>query len=224
MLLPASAANRVRMVQVIDYENTAATLLPLVASTYVMHAVGKSMWAAYKALEVDLSEGRYAALPEIHAVSSGLKAVTTEITANGIEAARRTCGGHGYSVLSGLPTMLASYVQNVTWEGDNNVLLLQTARFALKLALAVAAGQASVLPRSAEYLREAAAVKGRVVAGEAGWLRACFVARAAYLVQQAIQEVCKHPDAGAWPPPRGCLAGLAGCFVAVEWCFAAAVV
>lgn len=194
--------------QVIDYENTAATLLPLVAATYVMHAVGRAMWAAYKALEVDLSEGRFSALPEIHAVSSGLKAITTEITANGIEAARRTCGGHGYSVLSGLPTMLASYVQNVTWEGDNNVLLLQTARFAVKLALAVAAGQAQVLPRSAEYLREAMGAKRQVAVGGVGWIRACFVARAAYLVQQAIQEVCKHPDAGAFcRGPSGLLCG-----------------
>jgi hypothetical protein len=64
-------------------------------------------------------------LPELHALSSGLKATCTAITADGIEAARRTCGGHGYSQLSGLPRLFASYVQNVTWEGDNNVLYLQ---------------------------------------------------------------------------------------------------
>ena len=28
-------------------------------------------------------------------------------------------------MLSGLPTLFSSYVQNVTWEGDNNVLCLQ---------------------------------------------------------------------------------------------------
>ena len=28
-------------------------------------------------------------------------------------------------MLSGLPTLFASYVQNATWEGDNNVLYLQ---------------------------------------------------------------------------------------------------
>ena len=39
--------------------------------------------------------------------------------------ARRACGGHGYSLLSGLPTLFTHYVQNVTWEGDNNVMLLQ---------------------------------------------------------------------------------------------------
>ena len=42
-----------------------------------------------------------------------------------MEAARRACGGHGYSLLSGLPTLFTHYVQNVTWEGDNNVMLLQ---------------------------------------------------------------------------------------------------
>ena len=54
-----------------------------------------------------------------------VQAVSTWITCDGIEACRRGCGGHGYSLLSGLPTLYASYVQNATWEGDNNVLCLQ---------------------------------------------------------------------------------------------------
>ena len=54
-----------------------------------------------------------------------MQALSTWITCDGIEACRRGCGGHGYSLLSGLPTLYASYVQNATWEGDNNVLCLQ---------------------------------------------------------------------------------------------------
>ena len=54
-----------------------------------------------------------------------VQALSTWITCDGIEACRRGCGGHGYSLLSGLPTLYASYVQNATWEGDNNVLCLQ---------------------------------------------------------------------------------------------------
>lgn len=91
----------------------------------MLHAAGKAVWDAYKLYESEKSQGRFGTLPELHASSSGLKALCTECTADGIEAARRACGGHGYSVLSGLPTLFASYVQNVTWEGDNNVLLLQ---------------------------------------------------------------------------------------------------
>lgn len=56
---------------------------------------------------------------------SDVQALSTWITCDGIEACRRGCGGHGYSLLSGLPTLYASYVQNATWEGDNNVLCLQ---------------------------------------------------------------------------------------------------
>lgn len=75
--------------------------------------------------EADRDKGVFSDLPELHALSSGLKATCTAITADGIEAARRSCGGHGYSQLSALPRLYASYVQNVTWEGDNNVLYLQ---------------------------------------------------------------------------------------------------
>jgi acyl-CoA oxidase len=54
-----------------------------------------------------------------------VQALCTWITCEGIERCRFQCGGHGYSLLSGLPTIYASYVQNATWEGDNNVLCLQ---------------------------------------------------------------------------------------------------
>ncbi len=63
---------------------------------------------------------------------------------------RRTCGGHGYSKLSGLPTLFQNYVQNVTWEGDNNVLCLQTARYLVKALAGAAAGQQ--VQGSAAYL------------------------------------------------------------------------
>ena len=53
------------------------------------------------------------------------QALGTTLASNGMEAARRCCGGHGYSLASGLPTLFTSYVQNATWEGDNNVLYLQ---------------------------------------------------------------------------------------------------
>lgn len=78
------------------------------------------MMAMYEAFDGARDRGDFAQLPELHALSSGLKAACTDAAAAGIESCRRQCGGHGYSSLSGLPTLLASYVQNVTWEGDNN--------------------------------------------------------------------------------------------------------
>lgn len=56
---------------------------------------------------------------------SHAQALSTWIATDGCETCRRACGGHGFSMLSGLPTLFSSYAQNVTWEGDNNVLCLQ---------------------------------------------------------------------------------------------------
>ena len=78
------------------------------------------MMAMYDAFNAARDRGDFSVLPELHAVSSGLKALSTDITAAGIETARRQCGGHGYMLASGLPTLFNSYVQNCTWEGDNS--------------------------------------------------------------------------------------------------------
>lgn len=93
--------------QVLDYENTAAAVLPLVAASYVFHAMGAKLWAAYTQYEADRERNNFDDLPHLHALSSGMKAVTTGVTADGIEECRRTCGGHGYSQLSGLPNLCA---------------------------------------------------------------------------------------------------------------------
>lgn len=139
-----------RELQVLDYQNTSNVLLPLVASSYALWFMGRTMMDMYHQFEKDRDRGDFAVLPELHALSSGLKAVCTWVTADGIEACRQACGGHGYSLLSGLPTLLASYVQNVTWEGDNNVMCLQTARFLVKSLMSVLSGKQLV--GSARYL------------------------------------------------------------------------
>ena len=60
--------------------------------------------------------------------------------ADAIERCRRCCGGHGYSKASGLPTTLTDYLPSVTYEGENNVMFLQTARFLLKSVAAAKRG------------------------------------------------------------------------------------
>lgn len=125
-----------RELQIIDYDNVRQTLLPLVAQSYALKFMGKRMMKLYHEFDAARDKGDFSSLPELHALSSGLKSLCTDLAASGIETCRRTCGGQGYSVLSGLPSLYASYVQNVTWEGDNNVMYLQTARFVVKTVVA----------------------------------------------------------------------------------------
>jgi acyl-CoA oxidase len=46
-------------------------------------------------------------MSDLHALSSGLKAVVTFQVAQGIEQCRMSCGGHGYSLASGIPQIYA---------------------------------------------------------------------------------------------------------------------
>ncbi|VDM41087.1 unnamed protein product [Toxocara canis] len=84
--------------------------------------------------EITPGSGETDLLPQLHALSSGLKAVVTHQVALGIEQCRMACGGHGYSNASALPELYGTAVGGCTYEGDNIVLLLQTARFLMKMA------------------------------------------------------------------------------------------
>lgn len=65
---------------------------------------------------------------------SGLKStVYSELLKFG-QLNRLCCGGHGYLASSGLGLILQEADAGCTYEGDNVVLLLQTARFLLKCA------------------------------------------------------------------------------------------
>lgn len=77
-------------------------------------------------------------------------------------------------------------------------MCLQTGRFLLKIAAAVAMQQPGMeLPASAAYLSNTAA-KG-VVVGDPGWIKAVLSALAQHSVRRAVEDIVKHPDSGAHP-------------------------
>lgn len=65
---------------------------------------------------------------QLHALSSGLKAVSAQDSTLGIETCRLACGGHGYIASSGLPNLYTNTTCAITYEGENTVLYLQVAR------------------------------------------------------------------------------------------------
>lgn len=118
--------------KVIDYQNVGACLIPFTAIAFAFHFTGIHQMHLYKEFEKGRDRSDFRILPELHVQASVLKAICTWEAVEGIEQCRFRCGGHGYSRLSGLPDLYASFVQNATWEGDNDVLCLQTGRFLLK--------------------------------------------------------------------------------------------
>ncbi|KAJ3172573.1 hypothetical protein HDU88_005902 [Geranomyces variabilis] len=159
---PSSPSARGPETAVIDYPMQQARLLTRISQAYALSFTGQAMMTAYENLQVDLAAGNISALPEVHATSSGLKGLTTDMACAAMEDLRRSCGGHGYLNNSSFPAFIADYLPNVTYEGDNYLLTQQTTRFLIKafgqLQKAAAANKlpaASKLTQSTRYLLEA---------------------------------------------------------------------
>ncbi|XP_036610462.1 peroxisomal acyl-coenzyme A oxidase 1 isoform X1 [Trichosurus vulpecula] len=118
--------------QILDFQTQQYKLFPLLATAYAFKFVGAFMKETYHRINVDISQGNLSELPELHALTAGLKAFTSWTANSGIEACRMACGGHGYSHCSGLPNIYVTFTPACTFEGENTVMMLQTARFLMK--------------------------------------------------------------------------------------------
>ncbi|XP_069499859.1 peroxisomal acyl-coenzyme A oxidase 2 [Ambystoma mexicanum] len=146
-------------VQILDYQTQQQKVLPQLATSYAIHFVSAYLGYFYSEVYNKIKVGNFDSLPELHALAAGLKALVTDYCTAGIEVCRRACGGHGYSLLSGLPSLYTKLAASCTYEGENTVLYLQTARFLVKCFAAAQSHQA--LPESVIYLSSASTNKCR---------------------------------------------------------------
>ena len=132
--------------QILDYTQQQHRLFPLLAASYCFHFCGQQLLKNLKRIEGLLLNGKKLRKPQvadIHASSSALKSYCTTVAADGIEDARKACGGHGFLACSGLPELLTTYLQSPTVEGDNHMLPQQVIKVLLKLVQAVQSGDES---------------------------------------------------------------------------------
>ncbi|PAV72785.1 hypothetical protein WR25_15292 [Diploscapter pachys] len=129
--------------------------------TYIKPQHAKLAFGTMVFVTEQLGEGNTELLPEIHALTSGLKSVVSYEVALGIEQCRMACGGHGYSQASAFPEIYAYAVAGCTYEGENIVMLLQVARFLMKAAEEVVNGKAKLADICA-YLAKRGANKSRL--------------------------------------------------------------
>ncbi|KAI7881512.1 acyl-CoA dehydrogenase/oxidase C-terminal [Mucor mucedo] len=139
---PKKWDNKITETPVLDYTMQQYRLLPAVAAAYACFFTGREMIRLYNLNQDAMQQGNFSLLADLHASSSGLKSLTTTMAIESIEDCRRACGGHGYSMFSGLGQFYQDYLPNVTWEGDNYILTQQTSRYLLKTFRNVIAGKA----------------------------------------------------------------------------------
>lgn len=123
--------------QVLDYSTVHTRLLRLIAATFALQFTGRAMQTLYQQAKQSLPGqgnssdiGKEKALfAELHGTSCALKTFASITAAEGLEVARRACGGHGYSLFSGIGSWYTEYLPNMTFDGDNFLLTQQSARY-----------------------------------------------------------------------------------------------
>ncbi|KAH9825979.1 Peroxisomal acyl-coenzyme A oxidase 1 [Teratosphaeria destructans] len=128
-----SNEDAIREVPLMHYKTQQHLLLPALANAYAMLHATRCLERAQRDFEERQATGDYGTLGDLHALSSGIKAWSTEVAFNGATDARRACGGHGYLGISNLPNIAAAVDAFRTLEGDNTVVYLQVARWLVKL-------------------------------------------------------------------------------------------
>ncbi|KAJ8736597.1 hypothetical protein PYW08_007253 [Mythimna loreyi] len=138
--------------QILDYVTQQHKLFIAIASCHAFSLTAKWLARMYQKVTSDLEKGNMDALPELHAAACCLKAVTTWDASAMAERCRTSCGGHGYMLSSNLPQIYGLVTAAVTYEGENTVLMLQTARSLVKAWEHASAGKA--LSPTMSYLTE----------------------------------------------------------------------
>ncbi|KAL8594946.1 hypothetical protein ACOMHN_038743 [Nucella lapillus] len=175
-------------VQVMDFQTQQYRLLPQVANAYALWLTGVSMVRFYFDTTAQINQGAYGGMAQLHALSAGLKAVSSWVAGEGVEVCRLACGGHGYSLASGLPKIYVDVTPACTYEGENYVMILQTARYLLKSMTAFQQGEQ--LPDILKFLQSPPGGRsGLDQRLELSDLISAYEHRTARLTQEASQKV-----------------------------------
>jgi acyl-CoA oxidase len=111
---------------IFDHKIQRYKLMKYLSQSYVLYFSGKWMLDYLSKIEggqvgIITDTGL---LKEIMITSAGLKSLTSYKATLGIEELRKTCGGNGYLLHSGIANIASDYLWQVTAEGDFTILAL----------------------------------------------------------------------------------------------------
>ncbi|GJY05039.1 acyl-coenzyme A oxidase 3, peroxisomal-like protein [Tanacetum coccineum] len=108
-------------VLLLDYPSHQRRLLPLLAKTYVMNFGVNYLKMLYVKRTPE-------SIKTVHIVSSAIKAVSTWHCMRTLQECREACGGQGIKTENHVGHLKSEYDVQLTFEGDNNVLMQQVSK------------------------------------------------------------------------------------------------
>ncbi|EGG25340.1 putative acyl-CoA oxidase [Cavenderia fasciculata] len=111
---------------IMEYLSHQRRLFPLVASAVAFTFTVRQLKQVY--CEPNKTPQN---VKDLHILASGAKAVVTWFKTHTLQQTRESCGGQGFSSLNQIANWKSDSDVDLTYEGDNHVLLQQVARFLL---------------------------------------------------------------------------------------------
>lgn len=115
-----------------DYPLTKRRLMPLLAQSLVYYTASMKYSWEWDNNQENLLVPSHPLIESIHAISSVMKAKSSWFAAQTVRECREMLGGNGYCSYSKLGTLYNDNDINLTWEGDNHVLIQQTTKYVLE--------------------------------------------------------------------------------------------
>lgn len=152
--LPGTTKER----KVMDYQLQQLKLIPALASVFGQLFGGRELMKQVDEHTEATQRGNFERGAEINCLSTCCKAHYTWTTLTDLEVCRRACGGHGYSQFSGIPQLFLNYMPAVTFEGDNTVMALQSAKTLVGARLRLSSGKG--VPKAFGFLADKSPLLG----------------------------------------------------------------
>mmetsp|Transcript_17127 Transcript_17127/g.17013 ORF Transcript_17127/g.17013 Transcript_17127/m.17013 type:complete len:443 (+) Transcript_17127:635-1963(+) len=182
--------------KLIDYQIQRYKLFTVLSRLYATVFVRSSITELYNESERRMLTFDGSLLGELHALSSLYKGYITSITLENIETCRRCCGGHGYSMYSGLPSLYATYLPSVTYDGDNSILTLQAVRYMVNTIKKINKGQP--IPDKYSFLAKPIPnLSGTQNPACPNFHQACFQAISHYTLHKLAKKEADYLKVGA---------------------------
>lgn len=145
--------------KVIEHVTQQMKIFPLIAKVFAIKFAADNLMRMYLKVTSEIERGDLERLPELHALSCCLKAVSSNEAVQSVEICRLACGGHGFLQSSGFHDIYTNCTAAQTYEGENTVMLLQTARYLMKAWSQALGGKK--LPPTVQYLQDHKQRSGR---------------------------------------------------------------
>ncbi|KAL8227766.1 hypothetical protein R6Q57_015350 [Mikania cordata] len=136
-------------VLLLDYPRHQRRLLPLVAKTYALSFASEYLKKIY-------AKRTHESVKTVHVVSSALKATLTWHGMRTLQECREACGGQGLKTENHVGHLKSEFDVQLTFEGDNNVLMQQVSKALLKEVLAAKRRNKPVRGSGLEHLNKPA--------------------------------------------------------------------